>query len=385
MFAKKNLVAAAALLAVAGVAHADVKLYGMLDMSVGSFEGAHDKNDPNKTNFRTTKVESGKMMTRYFGLSGDEDLGGGLKAGFALESFLAGDNGSVVPNNAGQFWGRTSNVFLSGNFGTVTIGQSDNPLFTTGYTYNPFGSSMAFSPTMRHLNYIGQTNTVHGNFGVTAGAGFDTGWINSVAYQSQTFSGFSFIGQVALKETTSATQNAKNSYALAGSYAAGPLAATLTYEKGGYSPSGSVPPSVSGLPVSYNANDKVTDFGVSYDFGVLKAFGQATYIKKTGDAGNLVTVGGVTTAPYVAVDAKDKIYQLGVSVPVTDKGAVLASFGNLKHTEAGVDGSIKNDVFSLGYDYTLSKRTDVYAVFSNERQTSLSSGQTYAVGIKHNF
>lgn len=384
MFAKKNLVAAAALLALAGAAHADVKLYGMLDLSVGSFEGVHDKNDPTKTNFkgnpagtnyRTTEVASGQMMTSYFGLSGDEDLGGGLKAGFALESFLAGDTGSVVPNNAGQFWGRTSNVFLSGNFGTVTIGQSDNPLFTAGYTYNPFGSSMAFSPTMRHLNYIGQTKLpVSSAFQAAPGAGFDTGWINSVAYQSPTFSGFSFIGQYAAKETTSATPNAKNSYALSGTYAAGPLAASLTYEKGGYTPSGTA---AGTTPVSYNANDKITDLGVSYDFGVLKAFGQATYIKKTGDA--------AVTGSFVAVDAKDKIYQLGVSVPVTDKGAVLASFGNLKHTEANVSQSLKNDVFSLGYDYNLSKRTDVYAVFSNERQTGLSSGQTYAVGLRHNF
>lgn len=376
MFAKKNLVAAAALLAVAGVAHADVKLYGMLDMSVGSFEGAHDKTLPST---RVTAVESGKMMTSYFGLSGDEDLGGGLKAGFALESFLGADTGKVVPNNAGQFWGRTSNVFLSGNFGTVTIGQSDNPLFTSGYTYNPFGSSMAFSPTMRHLNYI--NNAVAGlpaGFSVTPGAGFDTGWINSVAYQSPTFSGFSFVGQYAAKETTSAISDAKNSYALSGTYAAGPLAATLTYEKGGFTPAGNAS---GNAPVSYNANDKVTDFGVSYDFGVLKAFGQATYIKKTCDASG----SGSTPTSCPAVDAKDKIYQLGVSVPVTDKGAVLASFGNLKHTEAGVDGSVKNDVFSLGYDYNLSKRTDVYAVFSNERQTSLSSGQTYAVGIRHNF
>jgi predicted porin len=366
MFAKKNLVAAAALLALAGAAQADVKLYGMVDMSMGSFEGAHDKNDVTKTNFRTTKIESGQMMTSYIGLSGDEDLGGGLKAGFALESFLGADTGSTVPNNAGQFWGRTSNVFLSGSFGTITLGQSDNPLFTSGYTYNPFGSSMTFSPTMRHLNYIGQTKITG------AGAGFDTGWINSVAYQSPTFGGFSFIGQAAAKETTSTTPDAKNSYALAGTYANGPFAATLTYEKGGYSPSGTA----TGLAPSYAANDKVTDLGVSYDFGVVKLFGQGTYIKKTGDA---------SSGTYLTVDEKDKIYQLGASVPVTEKASVLASFGNLKHTVAGVDGSTKNDIFSLGLDYNLSKRTDVYAVFTNERQTSLTSGQTYAFGLRHNF
>jgi predicted porin len=123
MTLKKNLVAAAALMAVAAVAHADVKLYGTLDYSVGSFEAAHAKN----TSSRVTAVQSGSMMTSFFGLAGSEDLGGGLKAEFALESFLAGDTGSTLANNYGGFWGRASNVALSGGFGKVAVGQYDNP------------------------------------------------------------------------------------------------------------------------------------------------------------------------------------------------------------------------------------------------------------------
>ncbi len=362
MFAKKNLVAAAALLALAGAAHADVKLYGMLDLGVGSFEDVHAKGDA----ARTTQVSSGKMMTSYIGLAGSEDLGGGLKAEFALESFLAPDTGANVPNNANQFWGRGSNIALSGGFGKVALGQYDNPLFTSGYTYNPFGSSMAFSPTMRHLNYIGQVNGITG-----AGAGFDTGWINSVTYESPVMSGFSAVVQYAAKETKAT--NTKDSYAASGTYANGPLAATLTYVKAGYTnATGTV---ASGVP-SYNSDAKLTNLGASYDFGVVKAFGQYTYIKKSGDA---------SSGTFSSVDMKDKIVQLGVSVPVTDKAAVMASFGQLKHTVAGVDGSTKDEQFSLGYDYTLSKRTDVYGVFSNARRTGLISGQTYAVGIKHNF
>jgi predicted porin len=368
MFAKKNLVAAAALLALAGAAHADVKLYGMLDLGFGSFEDVHAKGDQ----ARTTQVASGKMMTSYFGLAGSEDLGGGLKAEFALESFLAPDTGANVANNAGQFWGRGSNIALSGGFGKVALGQYDNPLFTSAYTYNPFGSSMGFSPTMRHLNYVGGVSGITG-----AGAGFDTGWINSVTYESPVMSGFSAVVQYAAKETKAV--NAKDSYAASGTYANGPLAATLTYVKAGYTnANGTVAPATatSAAIPSYNANDKITDLGASYDFGVVKAFGQYTYIKKSGDA---------SSGTYGAVDMKDKIFQLGVSVPVTDKAAVMVSFGQLKHTVAGVDGSTKDEQFSLGYDYTLSKRTDVYGVFSNVRRTELVSGQTFAVGIKHNF
>lgn len=361
MFAKKNLVAVAALLAVAGAAHADVKLYGMIDMSVGSFETAHAKN----TSTRVTAVESGKMMTSYIGFAGSEDLGSGLKAEFALETFIGVDNGSNITNNAGQFWSRGSNVALSGGFGKLALGQYDNPLFTSGYTYNPFGSSMAFSPTMRHLSYIGQT---------PGGVGFDTGWVNSITYESPVMSGFQAVAQYAPKESSAA--NTSNSYALAGIYSAGPLGATLTYVKGGNT---SVINAGVASVTGYFADQKVWDLGASYDFGVVKGFLQYTSIKTT------KSMDIVTDVLSLNLDAKTTIYQVGVSIPVTDKAAVLASFGASKYKSAPGATSSTDRVFSLGYDYNLSKRTDVYGVFSSNTQTNLSSGQTFAVGIKHNF
>lgn len=365
MFAKKTLVALAALAAAAGAAQAQssLKVYGLVDMGLGSFEGAHEKGEST----RTTEVRSGAMTTSFIGFAGVEDLGGGLKAEFTLESFIAVDTGQTLNNNAGNFWGRASNIALSGGFGKVALGQYDNPLFTSGYTYNPFGSSMIFSPTMRHLNYLGFQTGISG-----AGVGFDTGWVNSVTYESPNFSGLSFVGQVALKEGKGS--QLKNSYTAAATYAAGPFAATLTYVKGGISnASGTV---ITGVGGAYTSDEKLWNLGASYDLGVAKLFGQYTSIKE--DAS---TVGAAGARP----NNKDKIYQLGVSVPVTDKAAVLASFGQLKNKDTDAGATTKNEVFSLGYDYTLSKRTDVYGVFSNVRQTALQSGQSLAVGIRHNF
>jgi predicted porin len=363
MTLKKNLVAAAALMAVAAVAHADVKLYGTLDYSVGSLEAAHTKGKST----RTTAVESGQLMTSFFGLAGSEDLGGGLKAEFALESFLAGDNGKTLANNYGGFWGRASNVALSKDgVGKVAIGQYDNPLFTSGYTYNPFGSSMSFSPTMRHLNYIGQTysgDSTSGTFKdgrngiVGAGVGFDTGWVNSLTYESPVFAGgLQAIFQYAPKETT--VSGAQNNYTAAVSYNAGPLSAMVTYVKGGDSKS---------VNTAYTADEKVFDIGASYDFGVAKAFAQFTSIKD------------------VTNDNKDKIYQIGVSAPLNDKATVMASYGELKDTANATSTKKSDKIFSVGYDYVLSKRTDVYGVFMTNSQTDLESGQSVAVGIKHAF
>ncbi|MES2088736.1 MAG: porin [Pseudomonadota bacterium] len=358
MFAKKTLVAAAALLALVGAAQADVKLYGMVDMSAGSFETAHAKGASN----RVTAVQSGQMMTSYFGISGSEDLGGGLKAEFALESFLNADTGANAPNLAGGFWGRGSFVALNGGFGKVALGQYDNPLFTSGYTYNPFGSSMAFSPTMRHF-YSG------GDF---AALGFDTGFVNSVTYETPNLSGFSAVAQFAPKETTA--PNTQNSYSVAATYAAGPFGATLTYVKGGL---GSTT-----AKTAYFADQKVIDLGTSYDFGVVKAFAQYTSVKSKSfwDA-------STPSVFATGLDTKATIYQIGASVPVSDKGAVLVSFGENKTKDAGV--TYKDRVFSVGYDHNLSKRTDVYVVFSNNQQSATTtndeSGQTFAFGIKHNF
>jgi len=361
MFAKKNLVAAAALLAVAGAAQAQssVKLYGTVDASVGSYEAAHTKGDK----ARTTKVESGDMITSFIGLSGSEDLGGGLKAEFTLETFLKADTGKAdsVYNKASGFWGRGSNIALSGGFGKVAIGQYDNPLFTSGYTYNPFGSSMSFSPTMRHFYYnqagIGQSN------GTT---GIDTGFVNSLTYETPNFSGFTAAAQYSPKEST--TAGFGNSYTVSGSYNAGPLSATLTYVK-------------SGIATAYDSDEKIIGFGASYDFGVVKAFGQYTQIKQT--ASSAVNNNPNVTQPQLA--NKDKIYQLGVSVPVTDKASVLASFGKLSNKVTSTGTKETDTVFSIGYDYFLSKRTDVYGVFSNNQHTDKVSGQTFAVGVRHSF
>lgn len=350
MFAQKNLVAAAALLAIAGAAQAQVKVYGTVDIGFGSFEAAHAAN----SSTRTTAVAGGNMMTSYLGFSGSEDLGGGLKAEFALETFLAPDTGSQLNNNAGNFWGRASNVALSGGFGKVALGQYDNPLFTSGYTYNPFGSSMALSPTMRHLNYLGtavQTNIAG------AGVGFDTGWVNSVTYESPVVQGFNAVVQFAAKEATGSTN--ANSYAAAGSYNNGPISATLTYVKGGKTSQ----PSAS----AYTADEKVVDLGASYDFGAAKLFAQFTKIDDNTNTD------------------KDTIYQIGVSVPVSEKVVALASFGSLKNKDDGAASSTSDRVLSIGADYILSKRTDVYVAFMNNQQTNKSSGQTFAAGIKHNF
>jgi predicted porin len=329
MFSKK-IVAAAALLAVAaGAQAAGVNVYGSLDMSIGSFKpvgtvaGVKTKS--------ATKVESGVMSTgSYIGFAGTEDLGGGLTAGFALESFIAADTGATP---AGPFWGRTSHIYLTGGFGKLALGQYDAPVYTTQYSYNPFGDSTIFSPTQAGYG----TKAVYSN---------GTSTLNAVTYETPNLGGFKAIGQYAPKETATG----KNSYSLGASYNAGPLSVMLAYGK-------------PGTPTS-TVDRKDTILGASYDFGVVKAFAQYAQSKNTAAKGDKYTG-----------------YQLGATVPVTASGNVLVSYGEAKPKPTNV----KDKMFSIGYDHALSKRSSVYAAANQVKQTRMSSGKNFAVGVKHAF
>src|SRR4029077_8665248 len=68
------------------------------------------------------------------GFRGVEDLGGGLKAIFQIESAIGFDNQATFGTNTangtatgGGFATRNTNVGLSGNWGTVFAGQWDTP------------------------------------------------------------------------------------------------------------------------------------------------------------------------------------------------------------------------------------------------------------------
>jgi len=371
--------AAAALLALAGAAQADVKAYGTVDMSFGSFEGAHTKGD----DARTTAVESGALTTSFIGFAGSEDLGGGLKAEFALESFIHADTGAAQPNMAGGFWGRDSYLALSGGFGRVIAGQYDNTFYGQALSYSAFSGSFAFSPTTIFLFGDGTASAGFKAAGIDVlgldaddasavagyytGLGFDTSWVNSLTYESPNFSGFTFSAQYAPKESTNGGGNSRNAYTLSGNYNAGPLSLGVNYAASGENTS----------TTAYLSKKTAWQLGASYDFGIVKVMGQYTQAKTKDDAGDYL--GDLTL----------KTYELSAVVPVTAEGAVLVAYGEAKYTGDAADtlfgGSAKHRIFSLAYDHKLSKRTDVYAGFKNDSATDSESGQTFAVGLRHAF
>ena len=113
---KKSLIALAVLASSgAAMAQSSVSVYGLLDVWVGS-----QKNTTNGV----TAGSFGKMAsneglaTSRLGFMGTEDLGGGLKANFQIETTVGLDQPAATSLGDRQSW-----VGLSGGFGEVQLGR----------------------------------------------------------------------------------------------------------------------------------------------------------------------------------------------------------------------------------------------------------------------
>lgn len=116
---KKTLIAIAALSATAGAfAQSSVTLYGILDASVGYV------NKANTAGKSAVYMNDSALQSSYWGLRGSEDIGGGLKVNFNLQSDVRTDTGA---GNA-DFFRREANVSLvSTTYGELRLGRTMSP------------------------------------------------------------------------------------------------------------------------------------------------------------------------------------------------------------------------------------------------------------------
>ncbi|WGS43309.1 porin [Burkholderia sp. JSH-S8] len=113
----------------ASFAQSSVTLYGSLDAGIQYRSKADGKRS-------AVNLQNYGNLPTLFGLTGKEDLGGGLAAIFKLEqSFNLNDGTSTVPGSA--FY-RNAYVGLSGSFGTVTAGRQTTVLFDDTLEFDPF-------------------------------------------------------------------------------------------------------------------------------------------------------------------------------------------------------------------------------------------------------
>ncbi|WP_309491347.1 porin [Trinickia mobilis] len=338
------IILSAGLIAESAFAQSSVQLYGILDAFVGEKKllGGHT----------AVLAGNGGMTSSFWGMRGSEDIGGGTSVIFALESYVniqTGQYGRPGYPSDGLF-SRNAYVGLKGNYGTLTAGLIPPPLWFSTITFNPFFNSFVFSPIVLH-SYLG----VNGQ-GVFGGAGE---WTNSVAYASPLVGGFT--GKAMYSFGNEAGHLGQNKWSGQVSYNHGSFAASAVWQQIKFSITpGDLATSLPGL-----TTQSVANFGMSYGTNFVELFGQYQHIRDRDSAGN------------IAIDTG----QIGFSIPV-GLGRIL---GSDAYSKSSGGSTVYRNTWAIGYDYPLSKRTDIYAAFLSDRASRLSSGYTLGGGIRTAF
>jgi predicted porin len=161
------------LAASAASAQSHVSLYGILDAAV---EHLGNVGASGRSLTRMPGLTGGILASRL-GVRGAEDLGGGLKAVFAVEQGFGLDGGTL--NQGGRAFGRQAFVGLQGRWGTLSLGRQYSMLFWSqleadlmGPAAFGSGSLDPYLPNARADNAI----AYRGQFdGVTLGATYSFG------------------------------------------------------------------------------------------------------------------------------------------------------------------------------------------------------------------
>lgn len=374
---KKTVLALAAIAASsAAFAQSSVTLYGVVDASVESVKG-------NAAGKSTTfnRVSSDNLATSRIGFKGVEDLGGGLKAKFQLESAIKADTGA---NGNSRFFDRAAWVGVSSaDAGELRIGRQDSligaqmadTIGTQPYDASVIagtlgGNSANYRRIDNALTYIAPTVLP----GLTVAAQYSTAVDATNANNAEAKAG----------------SNLGRGYGLSANYVMGPASAGVSYIR------------VKGAPAnntvinSAQANAGLYLYG-AYDLGVAKL----TAYYNDDSATNNTAVSGHRLYGFLA--AVPVITNLTVTggyayarnepvVSVTSATATTYAYNakSVKHDNAGI--------ITLKAQYDLSKRTAVYALFSeiqngNNAGLSLSgvttiadkSARGVAVGVRHAF
>lgn len=341
---KKTLIALA-VLATSGAAMAQstFTLYGVADANV-----TREKGGTNSVN----KLDSGGLNGSRWGLRGAEDLGGGLKGVFALESGFAIDGGTSA--QGGRLFGRQAFVGLEGNFGSFRLGRQYTPI---GNVADVFGTKTL------------DVNTVLKTLAAVTAYRTD----NAITYKTPSMSGFTVEAQYSFQydgaETNTGTSpKLGRHFGVNAMYANGPVTFGLGYI--------GIEDTTSATAGQQKANEILAVAG--YDLGVAKIMGQ--FSQTDFDTPNNM-----------------KVYSLNAAFPF---GAATITPG-VSLAQDVLPGTMGNGLedatlFTLQATYDLSKRTALYShltVVSNDDNTAVGfntptagkGSNAFQVGVRHRF
>lgn len=330
---KKSLIAlavAGAFAAPAFAATSNVDVYGILNVALQDRDVAN----------------SDLQVTDNFsriGFKGAEDLGGGLKAVWQIETGLGSGSDGMGTNAVGT---RNTFVGLAGGFGTFLMGRHDTP-YKLGT-----GSLDIFADTIADYN-LGRLDSVQ----LLMNA-HDHRSPNAIAYISPTWSGFHFAA-AAIATNNAAVGDSGDTFdgvSLTGVYTNGPLFASLSYQ--------SVEDADTFVGTTGLDGSNAWKLGLGYSFGDASV----GFIYEDVEAD--ITGGGDIERDSWQINGK---YVMG---PIVLK----ALYGTVDN-----NGGADENMWAIGADYNLSKRTNAYIVYGNGDNDVGSDVSGWNIGVKHSF
>ncbi len=331
---KRQLLAAAVAAAVAvpmTASAGDVTLYGVMMMSINDLDHDGSGSPGGSANWDSSAPEGSSVQSHFsrFGIKGTEDLGNGLSAFFQMEFHLAdAEDGGDLNNNRNTFVG------LAGNWGKVALGHNDSPFKKST------GSLELFSVIQGDYNQIGFEDERLGN---------------SLFYYSPNWNGLSF-GAAITMPSADDDEDGVEGYSLAATYKNGPFFASLAAE--------------------------------SFDGG---SGGHADRLGRSEDKWRL-GLGYTANGFHVGYIYEDRDDFDGMDGADEDSWQLSGSYtfgNNVAKIAYGQEDAYNGDdpeQWSIGLDHKLSKRTKVYAVYSDYDADSVRGDwDSFGVGIVHKF
>lgn len=359
---KRVLLAAGGLFAAAAWAQSSFTLYGVADASIQN--SAFSRPGAGSIN----SVNSGHRYGTRWGLRGAEDLGGGLKAIFRLEQGVNLDTGTL--GQGGRAFGRQAYVGIDGGFGTVAVGRLAS---FQGGTFDMFSP---IDPFITGYGIASMAST----FSEAGGPRLD----NAILYRTPRLGGFQagyvHSGQTTGQEAAGGSSANTRFDEIGINYESGPVYAGLTYSRAKF-------------PAANNFEDQqMIHVGASYDFGVAKL--HAAYGIEKNVRSDFVSAVGATAD---GTDAKS--WMVGASMPLGPLASKLFASVQKRDGKAQTIGATSfnadRTVYAIGYDYSLSKRTTLYASAAKSKgtgtlaptraATDFANKREITIGITHTF
>ncbi|CAJ0892316.1 Outer membrane porin protein [Ralstonia mannitolilytica] len=321
---KMKLFAAAVAALAAGGAYAQssVTLYGVVDAGLTYANKVPNGNGGGSSRFG---LDSGGLSGSRWGLRGVEDLGGGLKGIFNLESGFNIDNGTSA--QGGRLFGRNAYVGLQGQWGQLTLGRQQNLLYDFSLIYDPMAIATRYSLAGQDAFFWGRADNSVKYVGSFGGLGVSA--LYSFNRDGNEQAGLNKLGR---------------EWSLGVNYAGGPFGVGVVYDQSNSTT----------IATADNKEQRAT-IGGTYAFGPAKLYAGYRWYKA-----NYATVAGNG-------NLRSNLYWAGLGYQATPALSLTgtAYYQQFKNSNTGNPW-----LFVIGTDYALSKRTDAYLNLAYAKNSS---------------